>query len=282
MCLERLTKEGIYFHEVVQNKTLACPVTNDCVASCDQCSGVSYVDVSGLSCTSVPFENLSKEGEQEINKRKDGVTDDWSKDDADPTPEARGEVQGPKDELEDGDYGLDPLSQSGDCLHPPCLDFTEDSGPTFYLTDLTDASNSPSWTMAASAETVVKIAEYKDKIVSPQDVASICALTGFKMQFNGFWHCEGTADMSGCRCSFTGLKKQACIPESFSRTPSFFQGSKHLIPIFTAKGMVLFSGSGCVCEERPAKSDLHWCVFKMMGQLPKLKLTAADPFALTL
>lgn len=259
---------GYLFSRGCPAGTLACTITDDCVASCDQCSGAPFADASGTSCTNIAGEDVQAEGRQEIDKRKEDIVDDWKQDDADPTAEI---PTADPTAIENETSELEPLSESSDCSNPPCLDVIDDGDPTFYLIDSTEEDDSK---IPAAAEAIVKIAEYRDKIASQEHMASICdSLT------IGAFGCEAIEDMSGCRCKFAGFKQQVCIAEAGSKTHGFFRGPNQLIPVFAARGMVLFAGNGCTCDGRISSSDFHWCTFRAMNKLPKVKLTSTDEFA---
>lgn len=105
----------------------------------------------------------------------------------------------------------------------------------------------------------------------------------------GCSRCTATEDKTGCVCQFK--QPQACIASSdrlLSR-PAFFRTRHHLRPFFTSKGMVLFAGKDCTCDSSPKSGDPvktlmglnnYECTFKIMNELPKVKLSPEDPFTL--
>lgn len=174
-CTKRanMSEGGYLFSRGCPSGTLACIVSNDCVASCSQCTGANFEDASGTSCTHIPGEDFASEGEQEIQLRQEGRVDDWispslenekeGEDEYDLSePEAPGVASRELSFEEEEDVIATTTEQGDDCPHPPCLvaeggDSRADS--FFYLADLQGGED----TTAMDAETMVRMGEYHGK-----------------------------------------------------------------------------------------------------------------------
>eukprot|EP00440_Ansanella_granifera_P039562 gb/GFBE01042914.1/.p1 GENE.gb/GFBE01042914.1/~~gb/GFBE01042914.1/.p1 ORF type:complete len:889 (+),score=152.05 gb/GFBE01042914.1/:1-2667(+) len=230
----------------------ACLTSNTCVEDCARdCPGAPLRNEAKGRCD-IPREEAELE-EIESNSLEAHPIDDVEESDV---------LESHK--LEDFDWDEEDDDVDEDAIEPQTTNVDPEprSSQSYYLLN-EEASQSISEQQQLAADLFLSIDQNKQSIVTPRTHEAACKLLTFP-----FVRGCARKDADSCQCTFEGP----------AECEDWFGGDYHLRPVINSDiGMALLVGSGCSCQ-----TSEQTCTFKMLSELPMLRLTEMDEFALEL